>query len=118
MNINNTNHYDFNNLQTNINTNQFNTTDNLLNTSNILSDTLKSLSSPLNSNNSYLSNTKFDNNQNINLPSEIKDENKSKYNIGSQSHLFSNNRINDTNNKKSLMNKNSLEILQCLLKKE
>ena len=105
--------YNFNNIQNNHNSNHYNGTNNLINTTNILTDTLESLSSPITTNSQYPMN--FDDNRNISSSSEYK--NKSKNNLGSQSTLFNHGK-NDSNNKKHLMNKNSLEILQCLLNKE
>jgi len=110
--MNNPTPFNYNNFQSN----QFNnTSNNTINTTNILSDTLKSLSSPISTNNPY---STFINTDKVNMGnlSELRDEDKNTQSIGSKSNIF--NQSNVGNNKKSLMNKNSMEILQCLMKKE
>ena len=115
LNMNNTTPFNYNNFQSN----HFNNTDNnVINTSNILSDTLKSLSSPISTNNPYSSYINTDNKLNMgngNL-SELRDKDKNKSAVGSKTNFFNQN--NNGNNKKPLINKNSVEILQCLMKKE
>ena len=114
MNMNNTGPFNYSNFQNTLNTNQFNTT-------NILTDTLESLSSPMNSNNPYSTFMNMNDNQPMSSKPELLDDNKkSKINVENKINIYNTtpNSINDSNNKKALINKNSRELLQCLLKKE